>query len=81
MRSLLVFAPLMLATGCPGDTDEGGCPLDLLEAVGTDCTDEGKQCGEISTCEACTADPTGCAYIECASGVWTEVPLSDFCDG
>ena len=78
MRTFLVLGPLVLA-GCPGDTDEGGCPFDLLEAVGSNCSEAGLQCGETSTCEACTADPTGCTYLECAEGTWVELSVEAFC--
>lgn len=75
---LVLFTPLL---GCPGETDETGCPFELTEAIGSPCSNEGQQCGEASLCDECTSDPSACELIECSDGAWVEVPISELCDG
>jgi hypothetical protein len=64
--------------GCVGK-DEGGCPLDGLDAVGERCNDPGKECGETSLCDPCTSDMSECEYIACVDGTWQEVEMPTVC--
>ncbi|MEO0603049.1 MAG: hypothetical protein AAF211_16540 [Myxococcota bacterium] len=70
---------VMLAVGCTG-TDVGGCPLDLSEAAGESCSEEGLECGEFSLCDPCTSDLSECEQITCQNGTWVTVEPETVCD-
>jgi hypothetical protein len=72
---------VVLVAACrTGGTDETGCPLDGLAAVGRSCGEEGQECGETSLCDPCTSDLFECEYLRCESGAWVEVDVSTVCD-
>ncbi|MBL8950176.1 MAG: hypothetical protein JNK82_05330 [Myxococcaceae bacterium] len=63
MRLALVLLLLLLLLSCARRLDSNGCPIDLLAAVGSDCSADGKVCSGGSDVR----------FVMCSSGKWVEM--------